>query len=134
MEGTMNTRTKLALAVLASLSCALAQADTETRDVSGFTAIDASGGINVDIRIGNEFLVEVDTDEDLDDIETEVRGDTLYLRIDREEWNWNGNWGDDYSAVIVMPALSELEVSGGSDVQVTGVVSGDEFELNASGG
>lgn len=128
----MNARNQLLLAVLASLLCTLAQADSEERDLSGFTGIDASGGINVDIRIGDEFLVEVDTDEDLDDIVTEIRGDTLHLRIEREFWN-NGGW-DDYNALIVMPALTELEASGGSDIRVIGPVTGDEFELSASGG
>lgn len=130
----MKARNTILLATLSSLSCAFAQADTETRDVSGFTGIDVSGGINVDIRMGNEFLVEVDSDEDVDDIITEVRGDTLHLRVDRD-WNDRGwNWNIDYNAVIVMPALTEVEASGGSDVRVIGTVTGDEFELSASGG
>jgi hypothetical protein len=130
----MNARNKILLAMLATLPCALAQADTETRDVSGFTGIDVSGGINVDIRIGDEFLVEVDADdEDVEDIVTEVRGDTLHLKVDRDDW---GDWSnfDDYNAVIVMPALTDVEASGGSDVRVIGTVTGDEFELSTSGG
>jgi hypothetical protein len=127
----MKARNKILLAMLATLPCALAQADTETRNVSGFTGIDVSGGINLDIRIGDEFLVEVDSDDDVDDIVTDVRGDTLHLRVDRDErWGWD----DDYNVLIVMPALTELEASGGSDIRVIGTVSGDEFELSASGG
>jgi hypothetical protein len=128
----MNARNKLMLALLAGLPCAFAQADSEVRDLSGFTAIDVSGGVNVDIRIGDEFHVEVDSDEDVADLITEVRGDTLHLRVDRERF-WNGGY-DDYNALIVMPALDEVEASGGSDVRVIGTVSGDEFDLNASGG
>lgn len=129
----MKARNKILLALLASLPGAFAQADTEARDVSGFTGIDVSGGINLDIRIGDEFLVEVDSDEDVDDIITEVRGDTLHLRMDREHWN-NFDWRDDYNALIVMPALTELEASGGSEIRVIGTVTGDELELSASGG
>jgi hypothetical protein len=129
----MNARNILFLAVLASLPCAFAHADSEVRALSGFTGIDVSGGINVDIRIGDEFHVEVDSDEDVEDIITELRGDTLHLKVDRETF-WDGNGYDDYNALIVMPALTELEASGGSDVRVIGTVTGDEFELSASGG
>jgi hypothetical protein len=128
----MNVRNKILLATLAALPCAFAQADTETRALTGFSAIDVSGGINLDIRMGDEFLVEVDTGEDLDDIITEVRGDTLHLEVDRDGWN---NWGyDDYNVLIVMPALTELEASGGSEIRVIGTVAVPEFELSASGG
>lgn len=129
----MNARNTIFLAMLAALPCAFAQAETETRDITGFTGIDVSGGINLDIRIGDEFLVEVDSDEDVEDIITELRGDTLHLRVDRDDW---GDWGtyDDYNALIVMPAFTELEASGGSDIRVIGTVTGDEFELSASGG
>ena len=111
-----------------------AQADNERRALSGFTAIEAESGLNVDIRIGDDFLVEVDSgDEDLADIETEVRNGTLQLSIDRDDWDW-GDWQDDYHVSIVMPALEEIEASGGVDVRVLGTVTGDEFNLDASGG
>lgn len=127
----MNVRNKILLAMLAALPCAFAQAETETRDVAGFTGIDVSSGINLDIRMGDEFLVEVDSDDDVEDIITEVRGDTLHLRIDRDDW---GNWDNDYNALIVMPALTELEASDGSEIRVIGTVASPEFELSASGG
>ncbi|MGV3592510.1 MAG: head GIN domain-containing protein [Gammaproteobacteria bacterium] len=115
-------------------ACTLAQADTERRALSDFTAIDVQHGLNVDIRIGDEFLVEVDSgDEDLADIETDVRNGTLHLGVDRDDWNW-GDWRHDYRVSIVMPTLEEIETSGGADVRVSGTVTGDEFELDVSGG
>jgi hypothetical protein len=132
----MTPRNKLVLAhaaVLAALPCAFALADSEVRNLTGFTGIDVSGSINVDIRIGDEFHVEVDGDEDAADIITEVRGNTLHLKVERDSF-WSGNDYDDYNAFIVMPALTDVEASGGSDLRVVGTVTGDNFELSASGG
>ncbi|MDY6983051.1 MAG: DUF2807 domain-containing protein, partial [Pseudomonadota bacterium] len=114
-----------AVALLASSICAsIAQAESERRDLSGFTAVDVGGGVDVDIRIGPEFLVEVDSgDEALDDIETRVRNGTLHISIDRDDWNW-GDWHNGYVVSIVMPALEELDVGGGADVRVIGTITG----------
>lgn len=123
-----------AVTVCSLAACTLAQADTERRALSDFTAIDAQSGLDVDIRIGDEFLVEVDSgEEDLADIETDVRNGTLHLSVDRDDWS-RGDWRNDYRVSIVMPALEEIEASGGADVRVSGTVTGDEFELDASGG
>lgn len=128
----MRARSRLFLAIVAVLPGAFAQADSEVRDLTGFSGIDVSGGIDLDIRIGDEFHVEVEADDDdVEEILTEVRGDTLHLRIDRDDF-WNGF--DDYSALIVLPALTEVEASGGSDVRVIGTVTGAKFDLSTSGG
>lgn len=129
----MNTRNKLLLTLLTTSICASVHAEVERRDLSGFTGVDASSGINVDIRIGEQFLVEVDADENIDDIETEVRNGTLHVRVESDAWDW-GDWQDDHHVTIVMPVLTELEASGGSDIRVLGTVTGPEFEINASGG
>ena len=129
----MYARNKLLLALVAILPCAFAQAEVERRDLRDFTAIDAAGGVNVDVRIGDEFLVEVDSDENIEDIETEVRNGTLHIDIDRGDWNWDG-WQDDYNVIVVMPALNEIQVSGGVDLRVTGTVTGDELDVDVSGG
>jgi hypothetical protein len=91
----------------------------------------------VDIRIGPEYLVEVESeDRDLEHIITEVRNGRLRMRVDRNDkgWNWGEGWDDDYNVVIVMPALTEIEASGGTEVIVSGTVTGDELEIVASGG
>lgn len=129
----MHTRNRLLLTILAATACAAAQAETERRELRGFTAIDAGGGVNVDVRIGDEFLVEVESDEDLEDVETEVRNGTLHIGIDRDGFGW-GDWQDAYHVLVVMPALEELEASGGVDVTVSGVVTGAELSIDASGG
>ena len=129
----MNTRNKFLLALFTTTTCACVHADVERRDHSDFTGVDASSGIDVDIRIGDEFLVEVDSDENLADIETEVRNGTLHIRVDSDAWDW-GDWQGDHHVTIVMPVLAELEASGGTDIRVIGTVTGAELEINASGG
>jgi hypothetical protein len=134
----MHLRNKLLLTILTTLPCAFAQAEVEQRDLRDFTRIDASGGLNVDIRIGAEFLVEVESeDEDLANIVTDVRNGRLRMRVERDYDNfrgWGNDWSDDYNVVVVMPALTEIEAGGGTEVIVDGTVTGDELEINGSGG
>jgi hypothetical protein len=138
----MNTlRKTLALMGLLS-SAALAQTDSETRDLSDFDSIEVGGGIHLTLTQGTEFSVEVTAEDgDLSKLITEVRGDTL--RIHREwpeSWGgWRGrDWNDwedeDYSASITLPALEFLQVSGGTDVETTNTFTGEKFTLRASGG
>lgn len=56
----------------------------ETRDVSGFTGIHVSSGIDVYLTEGESFEVRVEADENLlDVIETKLKGDILVVGTDR---------------------------------------------------
>jgi hypothetical protein len=126
---------------LIALSCVhqFAQADTEQRNVDGFTEVAASGGINVTVIQGTNFVVEVEA-EDTDDIVTEVVGDTLRIYRDNS-WNWY-SFGlislfmddDDLRATVTLPTLTRVRTSGGADVRGQGTITGDNLELRTSGG
>ncbi len=131
-------RTALPLIVL---SCAnqLAHADTEQRDVGRFTEVGVSSGIDVQLIQGTSFNVEVEAD-DTDDIVTEVVGDTLRIYRDNS-WNWYsfGLIGlfiddDELKATVTLPTLTRVRTSGGADVRSQGAFTGDDLELDSSGG
>ena len=64
--------------------------DTQTRNVSGFNAIDVSTGIDLYLTMGSSEEVKIVADEEIiDDIKTEVRNGTLHIYMKRNNWfNW----------------------------------------------
>jgi hypothetical protein len=103
---------------------------SEKRDVSGFRGIRAGGAMQIEIVAGKEFSVEIETDDNiLPLIKTEVRGGVLH--IERE-----GNvWTRSRSRTMVrisLPQLDELNISGATTANVSGVKS-EQFELKLSG-
>jgi len=101
---------------------------TETRNVIGFTKIDASNAVNVEVAVGSSFAVEVQADDNLlANIKTEVSGDTLKIYSeDRISSKTRIN------VKISMPTIEGLEISGASSANVAGVKA-NSLELKASG-
>jgi hypothetical protein len=108
--------------------------DRQSRDLSGFDAIAVSNGIDLHLRQGDEFRVEVAASKgDTDQIVTEIDGHTLRIRREPGPGRLFG-WFDHYAADVTLPRLEALEVSGGSNVSADGAVSGDGLSVRASGG
>lgn len=124
-----------ALALLSgvSLSLAVMAEERETRPLEGFESIAVGGGIDLVVRQGNRFVVEVVAEKALADIVTEVKGDRLEIGRRREGFfDWaDGELG---SVNVTLPKLVGLTASGGSDAVAEGTFSSDELELVASGG
>lgn len=101
---------------------------SEKRDISGFTEVDASGAITLEIVAQKDFSVEVEADDNLlQFIKTEVSGDTLKV--------FSKNKLSPKTKIIVkvsMPELHSLDVSGASVANVSNVKI-DSLEINASG-
>lgn len=104
---------------------------TETRPLAGFNSVAVGGGIDLVLRQGERFVVEVSSD-DLADIVTEVRAGTLEIR--RPKRSSFFDWSDHGSVRVTLPSLVSLTASGGSDVETEGTFSGDRLQLVASGG
>jgi hypothetical protein len=130
----MKTSISALLALLAATLPAAAQ-DRETRDVANFEAIRVGGGVDLSIRQGEPFLVEVESaDGDTADVVTEVRNRTLEVGHRRSFFDFF-DWGTDEVTVhVTLPKLVAITASGGSEVSNEGTISGDELELTASGG
>ncbi len=132
----MNTLRNTLLFTPFLLSAAAVQAETEERALTDFDAIEIGGGIDLTLTQGAEFSVVVEAEDgDLEDLVTEVRNGTLRIHMDRSFYDRRGwNWDTDYVVSVTLPALTELEAGGGSDVRGSGTITSDELDLNASGG
>ena len=114
-------------------ACATGSGDIviEERTVGSFSAIDASGGvevlITVDPNLDQEVVVHYD-DNLLENVVTEVRGDTLHIH---HAGSINIVGGGRYIEVTAN-SLDEINASGGSDVTAEGQV--DSLRADASGG
>jgi hypothetical protein len=122
--------------ILLSLISAAASADAQqrqSRPLAGFDAIEVGAGIDLFVRQGDGFVVEVQASEDdAAKIVTEVVGKTL--KIGRKSTLGFFHWGDVGSVYVTLPALVALDASGGSDVKAEGTFASDTLRLGASGG
>jgi hypothetical protein len=130
----MKTRIGASVIVMSCLAVLPAGADeTETRPLDWFNAVAVSGGIDLVVRQGQPFRVEVRADDGrLGDVVTEVRSGTLEIR--RKQPSGWFNWGDAGSVNVTLPALVALTASGGSGVKTEGTFTSDALKLVASGG
>ena len=119
----------LALAPLAFTATAQ---DRQARDLAGFESVSIGGGLDLFLRQGERFVVEVESSEP-SEIVTEIRGGTLDVRRERSFFDFF-DWGDHGAVHVTMPALVALTASGGSDVRTEGSFSGNALRLDASGG
>jgi hypothetical protein len=103
---------------------------TEKRALSGFSAIEAGGAIDVDVTQSDSYSVEVTTDDNImPTIITKVEGETL--TIEREDHElFNG--GSTVHVKISLPKLSALELSGASRGVASNIKS-DKLSLEVSG-
>lgn len=104
--------------------------EKETRNVSGFDAINVSSGIDVYLTMGSGENVEVEAEEDLlEHLVTEVRGGTLKIYFEKS-FIWNK------SAKVYVEAknINGISASGGSDVIGKNILESRDLELKASGG
>lgn len=124
----------LAGAMLAAVSGA-AFAQSKTFEVTPFTGVDISSGLDADISVGGTVSVSAHSrdPEYLNDLKVEVRNNRLYAWIDRNILDFR--FGDDRRVMlsITVPSLDFIEASGGSDVKAN-ALGGDRVEAHASGG
>ncbi|WP_188555787.1 head GIN domain-containing protein [Hymenobacter glacieicola] len=122
----------LALAALCSAATTSGVLAQQTRSVSGFQTIRASGAINVFLKQGASTEVKVDAPAELlDRIKTEVQGSTLSIYREKGLSMLLSN--QKVNVYITCPTLTGVEVSGASDVKSTTPFTADEFTIRASG-
>lgn len=122
----------LAASVATLILATPALAETRDYDVSSFTAIDVSAGIDVSFETGQSQSVSVENSKgDFGDIIVEVRGDTLVLKRPNRGLSWAKR--ERYSVAVSAPTLSVLDVSSGADAIGSGL-SGREVSISTSSG
>src|SRR5687767_975190 len=110
-------------------------ANAEKRNVSGFHAIQVSGGIDLYLSQGNEAVaVSASKTEYREKIMTKVENGILKIWF---EWknavkmNWDNR---KLRAYVSFRNLDRLEASGGSDIDVEGSINVPGLEMDMSGG
>ena len=127
-----------ALVVAAAVSAfapAAARAESMSFDLTGFTQIDISTGIEASVTVGAEHSVVAEAArDDLDDLVVRMEGTRLHAYIDRSVFNFFDIFG--HGAVqltITMPALDAAEATSGASVSITGARA-ELLRLDASSG
>jgi hypothetical protein len=103
-------------------------AKTESREVTGYSAIEVGNAIEVEATIApTTDLVVTGDDNILHHLKTEVVGDTLKIYADT-------SYSSDLEikVTVAVPVLKELSGSGASRTKLTGA-TGDHFSLELSG-
>lgn len=123
------------LMITASAQKTIRDANAEKRNVSGFHAIEVSGGIDLYLSQGEEAVaVSAAKTEYRDKIITEVKNGVLKIWVD---WK-NGvklNWDNHkLKAYVSVKSLDGLKASGGSDVDVEGTIRTTKLDMDISGG
>lgn len=119
----------------ASAQKTINDANAQKRNVSGFHAIEVSGGIDLYLSQGDEAVaVSASKTEYRDRIITEVKDGVLKIWFDWKS-NFRVDWGNHkLKAYVSAKNLDGLEASGGSDVTVDGTIKTTKLDLGVSGG
>ena len=111
-------------------------ANAQKRNVSGFHAIEVSGGIDLYLSQGEEAVaVSASKDEYRDKIITEVKNGVLKIWYEyksgvRIDWNVNRK----LKAYVSVKTLDGLDASGGSDIDIDGILKTPKLSMEISGG
>lgn len=107
--------------------------ERELRDLRDFHAI-AVHGVDLTVRQGDEFIVDVRGSSDLDALVTEVADGTLEIHRRRGADGFFGLFAPDFAASVTLPRLESLTAGGGADVTVDGLITGEQLSITSSGG
>ena len=103
---------------------------TETKSITGFTSVSAAMGFNVEITESSTFSVRVTVDDNVvDRLRVTKEGDTLTIALDPGIYT-----SMTLRAVVTMPDIEGLELSGGSRGTISGFVGLASLDLELSGG
>lgn len=121
----------LALVTLLATSACTAGSGTpgqETRQVTGFDAIDISGPFRVSVQVGPPATLELRGDDNVvPKVEAEVRDSTLHLSLPGRIVTKLP-----LEAIVTLPALVDLDASGAATVTADGL-GGEHLEVGAAG-
>lgn len=110
-------------------------ANAQVRKVSGFTAIEISGAIDLYLAQGNEDAVAVSASSNdiADHIRTELRDNVLKIYFENKGWNWKSWTNTKMKAYVTVANLKRIEVSGACNVRTTGVLKLSDLMVEMSG-
>lgn len=102
---------------------------TETRNVSNFNAINLELPADVEVTIGEQFFVEVSTQENLMPLlKTSVENGVLKIHADE-----NIRSSEEMTIRITAPAFEKFAVSGSGTIRVGNAIQAEKMSLNIAG-
>lgn len=117
----------------AALSGGVASAqDVQQLDLTGFDRINAGGGYQLVVEVGESWSVTLDGDsDDFDEIEASVDGDELVLR--QHQRMFRGRRALDVTVRVTLPAINAVDFHRGVESEITGIAA-DAFSVDVSTG
>lgn len=125
-------KTAAAAGIAAAAALGATSAETRSFDIDGFTAVDASAGTDVIIKVGGGYsIVAEGEDRALERLRIEKRGDTL--EIGRANHGIVIGHSRRVVVTVTMPVLNAVDVSSGADLEASGI-DADNFDASVSSG
>ena len=109
-----------------------ASGNPETRDfdLTGFTGVQAAAAFRVEVTRADVYTVKVTADDNLWEVlDIRVSGSTLHLQTRPGTSLRNSH----LSAVVTMPSLKVIDLSGAAQADASGFDAGDDFNGTLSG-
>jgi len=125
--------TLMALLVLSGQQLIIAQATTQTRNVSAFTEIALRIGADVHLKQGTTQSVEVKGEQGtLNRLITDVNDRKLVIKFPSDTWfsNWNPGKIDIY---VTMPQIDGLLISGSGSIEAGEKIESRILDMTLSG-
>ncbi len=105
--------------------------DTYKYNLDGFTGIHGTAAYDIEIKKADEFSVLIIADQSIEDkLVVEIRGDSLFLGVKTSFFDFNTK---SPKAIITMPDLNEVVLSGASDLLFSGFDTKEDFHCKLSG-
>jgi hypothetical protein len=106
--------------------------NSKTFDYKDFTAIEVQDAFEVEITYGATWSINITGPErTMKRLDVTKSGDTL--KVGLEGWEWFGFMNSSPKAVITLPDLRRLDLSGASEGSVSGFKNDKDFSLRLSG-
>ena len=110
-------------------------ANAEERKVSGFSAVEVSGAIDLYVSQGTEEGVAISAanDEAKSHIKAEVINGTLHIFFDTKGFNWK-SWGNTKSkAYVTFKDLKHIEAHGACNIIAVEPIKQNDLKIDCSG-
>jgi hypothetical protein len=122
--------------IIAAMLCSVSvQAQNIERKVEmgAFTSVGIAGSTDADISVGPAQSILLRGPKGLvDNIEVSLKDGALLIKHKKSYWSMGANYKDNAKAIITVPALTKVAVSGSGDMNVSGVKATD-FGIAISG-
>tara|TARA_R110000868_G_scaffold178121_1_gene417607 strand:+ start:1190 stop:1831 length:642 start_codon:yes stop_codon:yes gene_type:complete len=106
--------------------------DVQQLDLTGFDRINAGGGYQLVVEVGEGWSVTLDGDsDDFDEIEASVDGAELVLR--QHQRMFRGRRALDVTVRVTLPAINAVDFHRGVESEVNGIAA-DAFSVDVSTG